>query len=66
MLAAAPQVRHAARENRGFLERAVIFFAGHGIDQFLDIGGGLPTQRNVHEILAEVVAESISELRVQS
>jgi hypothetical protein len=54
VLAAAPQVRIAVRENRQFLERAVIFLAEQGIDQFLDIGSGLPTQRNVHEILAEV------------
>jgi SAM-dependent methyltransferase len=54
VLFAAPQVRLAVRENRGFLERAVTFLAGLGIDQFLDIGSGLPTRRNVHEILAEV------------
>jgi SAM-dependent methyltransferase len=54
VLFAAPQVRLAVRENRGFLERAVTFLAGHGLDQFLDIGSGLPTQRNVHQILAEV------------
>jgi SAM-dependent methyltransferase len=54
VLAAAPQVRVAVRENRQFLERAVVFLAERGIRQFLDIGSGLPTQRNVHEILAEV------------
>jgi len=54
VLFAAPQVRLAVGENRGFLERAVTFLAGHGLDQFLDIGSGLPTRRNVHEILAEV------------
>jgi SAM-dependent methyltransferase len=54
VLFAAPQVRLAVRENRGFLERAVTFLAGRGIDQFLDVGSGLPTRRNVHEILAEV------------
>jgi hypothetical protein len=54
VLAAAPQVRTAVRENRGFLERAVTALAAAGIDQFLDIGSGLPTQRNVHEILADV------------
>jgi hypothetical protein len=54
VLAAAPQVRDAVQENRGFLERAVTFLAGQGIDQYLDVGSGLPTQRNVHEILAEI------------
>jgi SAM-dependent methyltransferase len=58
VLAAAPQVRRAVRENRAFLERAVVFLAGQGIDQFLDIGSGLPTQRNVHEIAAEAAPGS--------
>lgn len=53
VLAAAPQVRAAVHENRGFLERAVTYLAGQGIDQFLDVGSGLPTRRNVHEILAD-------------
>lgn len=54
VLAVAPQVRVAVAENRGFLERAVTFLAAHGIDQFLDLGSGLPTRRNVHEILADI------------
>jgi hypothetical protein len=54
VLAAAPQVRLAVHENRGYLERAVTYLAGQGIDQFLDVGSGLPTRRNVHEILADV------------
>ena len=41
----------AARANRPFLARAVWFLAREaGIRQFLDIGTGLPTQGNVHEI----------------
>ncbi|MDI1464713.1 SAM-dependent methyltransferase [Catellatospora sp. KI3] len=50
VLAAVPQVRIAVQENRGFLERVVTRLAAAGIRQFLDIGSGLPTQRNVHEI----------------
>jgi hypothetical protein len=39
------------RENRGFLRRAVSYLAGEaGIDQFLDIGTGIPTWPNVHEV----------------
>jgi hypothetical protein len=50
-LAAAPAVREMARQNRAFLQRVVRFLAGEaGIRQFLDIGTGLPTQGNVHEI----------------
>jgi hypothetical protein len=45
-----PNVRAIARANRDFLGRAVRFLARAGIDQFLDIGSGIPTQGNVHEI----------------
>ncbi|MEV0458321.1 SAM-dependent methyltransferase [Catellatospora methionotrophica] len=51
VLAAAPQVRVAVRENRQFLDRVVAHLAAAGIRQFLDLGSGLPTQRNVHELL---------------
>ena len=45
-----PDAALAARANRAFLRRAVAFLAGQGIDQFLDIGSGLPTVGNVHEV----------------
>jgi hypothetical protein len=46
-----PAVRVSARENREFLRRAVRFLAGEaGIDQFLDIGTGLPTADNTHQV----------------
>ncbi len=51
ILAQAPQVRVAVQENRRFLERALTHLAAQGITQFLDIGSGLPTQRNVHQLL---------------
>jgi SAM-dependent methyltransferase len=55
-LAATPAVRDMARQNRAFLQRAVRFLAGQaGIRQFLDIGTGLPTQGNVHEV-AQAIA----------
>lgn len=55
-LAATPSVREMARQNRAFLQRAVRFLAGQaGIRQFLDLGTGLPTQGNVHEI-AQAIA----------
>src|ERR1700744_3802045 len=44
----------AACENRRFLQRAVAWLAEAGIDQFVDIGAGLPTQGNVHEIAQRV------------
>ena len=50
VIAALPHVREAARANPAFLGRAVRYFAEQGIDQFIDIGSGIPTQGNVHEI----------------
>ncbi|WP_433464878.1 SAM-dependent methyltransferase [Spirillospora sp. CA-128828] len=47
----APATRATARAGRHFLARVVRFLAVEaGIDQFLDIGCGLPTQQNVHEV----------------
>jgi SAM-dependent methyltransferase len=45
-----PNARVIARANRQFLGRAVRFLSGTGISQFLDIGSGIPTQGNVHEV----------------
>ena len=48
---AAPEAPLLARENRKFLRRAVRYLAAEaGISQFLDIGTGLPTQGNVHQV----------------
>ncbi|MGW4406138.1 SAM-dependent methyltransferase [Nonomuraea sp. NPDC004702] len=58
ILAVAPEVRAAARANRAFLGRAVRHLAESGIRQFLDIGTGLPTQGNVHEVAAKVAPGS--------
>jgi hypothetical protein len=55
VLAQLPGQRRSALENRRFLRRAVRFLAGEaGIDQFLDIGVGLPTQGAVHEVAHEI------------
>jgi SAM-dependent methyltransferase len=42
--------RTYARANRAFLGRAVRYLIQQGIDQFLDLGSGIPTVGNVHEI----------------
>jgi hypothetical protein len=47
-----PQILDSARGNRKFLVRAVRFLRESGIRQFLDIGTGLPTSPNTHEIAA--------------
>ncbi len=45
-----PNSRAIGQANRAFLGRAVRFLAAQGIRQFLDIGSGIPTQGNVHEV----------------
>ncbi len=45
-----PDTALVARANRAFLRRAVAYLARQGIDQFLDVGSGLPTAGNVHEV----------------
>jgi O-methyltransferase involved in polyketide biosynthesis len=47
--------RRLALANRGFLLRAVRFLAQQGIAQYLDLGSGLPTVPNVHEVAREIV-----------
>lgn len=51
-----PGVRIAARENRAFMHRATAVLAReHGITQWLDIGTGIPTPPNLHEVAQSVV-----------
>ena len=47
---AMPTIRLAAVENRMFLQRVVRFLARQGVRQFLDIGTGIPTADNTHEV----------------
>ncbi|MFD0690303.1 SAM-dependent methyltransferase [Actinomadura fibrosa] len=49
-----PQARELAQANRAFLRRAVRTVAEAGVEQFVDIGSGIPTQGNVHEIAQAV------------
>ncbi|GAA4440096.1 SAM-dependent methyltransferase [Actinokineospora soli] len=49
-LGAQPYAREIARHNRAFLRRAVLTMVESGIRQFLDLGSGIPTVGNVHEI----------------
>ncbi|GIF63606.1 hypothetical protein Ais01nite_16410 [Asanoa ishikariensis] len=53
-----PTVPAVARTNRAFLGRAVRFLADAGVRQFLDIGSGIPTSGNVHEIAQRSVPEA--------
>jgi hypothetical protein len=49
-MAHVPHAVDAARLNRSFLRRVALFMIDNGIRQFLDIGSGIPTVGNVHEI----------------
>jgi SAM-dependent methyltransferase len=50
MLAVHPVTAQMARENRQFLGRAVSYVAARGVRQFIDVGAGLPTVLNTHDI----------------
>jgi hypothetical protein len=49
-----PDLPAIMQSNRAFLRRAVRYVAAKGIDQFLDIGSGIPTVGNVHEAAQQV------------
>lgn len=51
-------VRQIARANRAFVRRAVRFIAESGVTQFIDIGAGLPTQENVHQVARRVAPDA--------
>jgi S-adenosyl methyltransferase len=56
---AIPSIRTMAKANRAFMHRAVRYLAGDaGIRQFLDIGTGIPTRPNVHEIAQAIAPET--------
>jgi hypothetical protein len=44
-----PQLPELARQVRAFIHQAVTFMSEAGVDQFIDIGSGIPTRGNVHE-----------------
>ena len=59
LIAVEPNTRAIIRANRAFLGRAVRFLAGEaGIRQFLDIGSGIPTEQNVHQVAQDAAPGS--------
>ncbi len=58
LIAMVPDVPLVAQANRAFLRRAVHFLLDVGVRQFLDIGSGVPTRGNVHEIAHQFAPES--------
>ena len=58
MIEVLPNILPGVRANRAFLRRAVQYLAGEaGIRQFLDIGTGLPTAENTHEVAQSIAAD---------
>jgi hypothetical protein len=54
-----PTIQLAAQENRLFLKRVVDFLATEaGVEQFLDLGAGLPSAGNVHEVAQQIAPHS--------
>ena len=55
ILSAVPEIRDCAWSNRGFHQRAAKWIAEQGVRQFVDIGSGLPTVGNTHEVVQKVI-----------
>ncbi|WP_405749329.1 SAM-dependent methyltransferase [Streptomyces sp. NBC_01411] len=53
-----PAIRTAARTNRNFMNRAARLLADRGVNQFLDIGTGIPTEPNLHQVVQAVNPQS--------
>jgi S-adenosyl methyltransferase len=54
IMALVPEIRDCAWANRGFHQRAARWIAGRGVSQFVDIGSGLPTVGNTHDVVRSV------------
>jgi trans-aconitate methyltransferase len=54
ILSAVPEIQDCAWSNRGFHQRAARWIAQQGVTQFVDIGSGLPTVGNTHEVVQKV------------
>ena len=53
-----PEVATIAQANRAFLARAVRHVARQGVTQFIDLGAGLPTSPNTHEVAREITPDA--------
>ncbi|CAM5519963.1 SAM-dependent methyltransferase OS=Streptomyces tendae OX=1932 GN=GUR47_12630 PE=4 SV=1 [Streptomyces tendae] len=58
MLTLDPRVPVMARVNRAFMHRATRWLAGHGTRQFLDVGTGIPTEPNLHQVAQEIAPDA--------
>jgi hypothetical protein len=58
MLALDPRVPVMARVNRAFMHRATRWLSEHGVRQFLDVGTGIPTEPNLHQIAQGIAPDA--------
>ena len=58
VIAMEPLVPMGAKANRAFLRRAVTYLVGLGVRQFLDIGSGIPTVGNVHQVAQHLAPDA--------
>lgn len=58
MLAVEPGVPVMAKVNRAFMHRATRWLSGQGVRQFLDIGTGIPTEPNLHQVAQEAAPDT--------
>ncbi len=58
ILALVPEIRDCAWANRGFHQRSAAWIARQGVRQFLDIGSGLPTVGNTHEVVRKIHSDA--------
>ncbi|HXC82821.1 MAG TPA: SAM-dependent methyltransferase [Trebonia sp.] len=58
IIAVRPAIVRDIRANRDFMRRAVAYLAEHGVRQFLDIGTGIPTQPNLHEVVQDIAPDA--------
>jgi hypothetical protein len=58
IMAVRPAIVRDIRANRDFMRRAVAYLATAGIRQFLDVGTGIPTSPNLHEVVQDIAPEA--------
>ena len=58
IIAVRPAIVRDIRANRDFMRRAAAFLAAQGVRQFLDIGTGIPTRPNLHEVVQEIAPDA--------
>jgi len=55
---AVPEIKDCAWSNRGFHQRAAAWIARQGVKQFIDIGSGLPTIGNTHDVVKKIHSDA--------